>query len=273
MFGRHFRRHGHGPWREAEEAGRDQRGFEGRGGPHEGEFPHGHHGRWREDAERGFEQNGGQHHHGPHFGGWRGHARAWFGPEDRDRNRFFGRGGPFGGRGPFGGDPSDEDGGGRQRHRRGDIKFVLLELLAEQPRHGYELIKEIEQRYAGFYRPSPGSVYPTLQLLEEAGQLTSEQSDGKRVYTITEAGQQVLALHQSYGEPEGGRGGRRGFRRGGAAPEMEQLGRSVMALFAGMKQLAQNGTPEQIRAATTVFDTARRELYAILAQAGEEKPE
>jgi DNA-binding PadR family transcriptional regulator len=272
MFGRHFRRHGHGPWREDEQAGCDERGFEERGGPHERGF--GHHGPGREE-QWGFEERGGRQHHGPHFGRHFGeHARAWFGPEDHDHfNRFFGRGGPFGGRGPFGGDPSDEDGGGRNRHRRGDIKFVLLELLAEQPRHGYELIKEIEQRYAGFYRPSPGSVYPTLQLLEEAGQLTSEQSDGKRVYTITEAGQQALAEHQRTSEPVGGRGGRRGFRRGGAGPEMQQLGRSVMALFAGMKQLAQNGTPEQISAATAVFDTARRELYAILAQAGEEKPE
>ncbi|MFN8481249.1 MAG: PadR family transcriptional regulator [Kouleothrix sp.] len=88
---------------------------------------------------------------------------AWFGPDE---------GGPFDRgfwRGRRGGGPFDEDGGGRRRQRRGDIKSALLELLAEQPRHGYELIKELEQRYGGFYRPSPGSVYPTLQLLEDEG--------------------------------------------------------------------------------------------------------
>lgn len=69
----------------------------------------------------------------------------------------------------------------------------MLTLLAEQPQHGYQLIKELENRYGGFYRPSPGSVYPTLQLLEEGGYLTSEQIEGKRVYTITDSGRQLLA--------------------------------------------------------------------------------
>src|SRR6266540_3292714 len=90
-----------------------------------------------------------------------------------------------------------------RRQRRGDIKYVLLELLAEQPRHGYELIKELEQRYAGFYWPSPGSVYPTLQLLEDEGHLTSETIDGKRVYTITDSGRQLLDEQRSQREDAG----------------------------------------------------------------------
>ena len=92
------------------------------------------------------------------------------------------------GRGPFGHDFGE---GGRKRQRRGDIKFILLELIKEQPRHGYELIKVLEERYGGFYRPSPGTVYPTLQLLEDEGNLTSE-TVGKRTYKITAAGEALL---------------------------------------------------------------------------------
>src|SRR5262245_4261789 len=77
------------------------------------------------------------------------------------------------------------------RMRRGDIKFHLLEILKDNPRHGYEIISELEKRSGG-YRPSPGSVYPTLQMLEEGGYLTSEQVEGKKVYTITEEGLKLL---------------------------------------------------------------------------------
>src|SRR5688572_27921402 len=77
------------------------------------------------------------------------------------------------------------------RRRRGDIKFHLLEILKEGPRHGYEIISELEKRSGG-YRPSPGSVYPTLQMLEEAGFLTGEQVEGKKIYTITEEGLKLL---------------------------------------------------------------------------------
>ena len=78
--------------------------------------------------------------------------------------------------------------GDEPRTRRGDIKFILLELLSERPQHGYELIKELEARRGGFRRLIPGSVYQTLQMLEEGGYVTSEEVDGKRVYTITESG-------------------------------------------------------------------------------------
>ena len=186
-------------------------------------------------------------------------GRGPFGPPHR-------HGGPFGG-GPFGDDPFGEDGGGRRRQRRGDIKYVLLELLAEQPRHGYELIKELESRYAGFYRPSPGSVYPTLQLLEDEGHLTSETVDGKRVYTVTESGRQLLRERQERGDDHGGFGPR-GFRRGQMSPELAKLRDSTMAIMSSVMQVARHGTPEQVRAAQSALDTARREVYSILAEAG-----
>jgi DNA-binding PadR family transcriptional regulator len=75
---------------------------------------------------------------------------------------------------------------------RGDIKYLILDLLAEKPRHGYDIIKELESRYCGFYSPSPGTVYPTLQMLEDLGWVKSSESEGKRVFEITEKGRQEL---------------------------------------------------------------------------------
>jgi DNA-binding PadR family transcriptional regulator len=74
--------------------------------------------------------------------------------------------------------------------RRGDIKYLVLEALADGPRHGYDVITTIEERYGS--RPSPGSIYPTLQMLEDAGHVKGSDQDGKRVYTITESGRQLL---------------------------------------------------------------------------------
>ncbi|MCL4531710.1 MAG: PadR family transcriptional regulator, partial [Actinobacteria bacterium] len=84
----------------------------------------------------------------------------------------------------------------RFRHRmfeRGDLKYVILELLAEKPMHGYEVIRALEEKSGGFYSPSPGAVYPTLQMLEDLGHVTSSQQDGKRVYRITDEGKAFLA--------------------------------------------------------------------------------
>lgn len=206
-----------------------------------------------------------------HFGGHR-HGRR-FGPrEDEEFERPFRRGGPFGG-GPFGGHfggPFDEDGGGRRRQRRGDIKYVLLELLAEQPRHGYDLIKALEERSGGFYRPSPGTVYPTLQLLEDEGHLSSSTVDGKRVYTITDSGRQLLEAHQQRQAGEGRSQHRHGFYGPAEGSAREELRHSVMALMASIMQAGRHGTPAQVQAVLQLLDTTRREIYAILAKADAE---
>ena len=76
---------------------------------------------------------------------------------------------------------------------RGDFKYLILDLLKTKPRYGYEIIRELEEKFFGFYSPSPGSVYPTLQYLEEGGLVTSNLQDGKKVYTITEEGLKFLA--------------------------------------------------------------------------------
>jgi DNA-binding PadR family transcriptional regulator len=130
------------------------------------------------------------HRHGPFFGF--GHRR-WadddefpFGRWGRRWARDFG----FGGGPPFGGP-------GERFFGRGDLKYVILELLKEQPRHGYDIIRALEDRMRGRYRPSPGSVYPTLQMLEDLGYVSSSQQEGKKVYTITDEGLRYLNEQQS----------------------------------------------------------------------------
>ncbi len=76
--------------------------------------------------------------------------------------------------------------------QRGDLKYVILEMIRDKPRHGYEVIRALEERSHGFYAPSPGAVYPTLQMLEEMGYVTASQQDGKKVYTITDEGRRFL---------------------------------------------------------------------------------
>jgi DNA-binding PadR family transcriptional regulator len=83
-----------------------------------------------------------------------------------------------------------------ERHSRlfgkGDLKYVILDLLKDKPSHGYEIIRALEERSHGFYSPSAGSVYPTLQLLEDMGYVTSTEQDGKKVYAITDEGKRFL---------------------------------------------------------------------------------
>ncbi|MBN2238185.1 MAG: PadR family transcriptional regulator [Dehalococcoidales bacterium] len=80
----------------------------------------------------------------------------------------------------------------RRPFQRGDFKYILLQHLKEKPSYGYEIIRAVEERFHGFYVPSPGSVYPTLQMLEEMGHVTSAEKDGKKVYSITHEGLQFL---------------------------------------------------------------------------------
>ena len=140
------------------------------------------------------------------------------------------------------------------RMRRGDIKFHLLEILKDTPRHGYEIISELEKQSGG-YRPSPGSVYPTLQMLEEGGYLTGEQVDGKKVYTITEAGLKLLD------------------DRGGASfeadPRMTQafeMRRSLLKFGAAVMDGVRDGDEETIKRISEIVNRARREVYAVLAE-------
>jgi DNA-binding PadR family transcriptional regulator len=156
----------------------------------------------------------------------------------------------FGGRGRFGREMWGPGGGGRAR--RGDIKFLILAVLAEGPRHGYDIIAELEEQSNGRYRPSPGSVYPTLTMLEEGGFITGEQADGKRVFTITDDGRRMLE-----NKPAGA---------ADAEDDGVDLRGAAMKLGAAVMQAARagdNATHERIR---TILDAARKEIYAILAE-------
>ena len=77
--------------------------------------------------------------------------------------------------------------------QKGDLKYVILDLLKDKPRHGYEIIRELEDRSHGTYKPSPGAIYPTLQMFEDMGYTYSTERDGKKIYTITEQGIEFLA--------------------------------------------------------------------------------
>ena len=87
-------------------------------------------------------------------------------------------------------------GGHRRRAGRGEVRYLILDALAEQPRHGYDVIQTIEQRAGGSYRPSPGTVYPTLQMLDEMGHVVSREESGKRIFEITDEGRADLDAHR-----------------------------------------------------------------------------
>jgi DNA-binding PadR family transcriptional regulator len=140
------------------------------------------------------------------------------------------------------------------RMRRGDIKFLLLEILKEGPRHGYEIITGLEGKFRG-YRPSPGSVYPTLQMLEEGGYVTSEQVEGKKIYTITEAGLKLLEERGSTSFEE-----TPGMRH--AFEIRESLMKLSIAVMDGVR-----GTDEETRKRVRkILNRARKEVYAVLAE-------
>jgi DNA-binding PadR family transcriptional regulator len=76
--------------------------------------------------------------------------------------------------------------------QKGDLKYIILDLLKDKPRHGYDIIRELEEQSYGFYKPSPGVIYPTLQMLEEMGYASSTEQEGKKIYSITEEGLKFL---------------------------------------------------------------------------------
>jgi DNA-binding PadR family transcriptional regulator len=147
-----------------------------------------------------------RHHHNHHWD----HAR-------------FGRHG-FGGHSHWGGRGEGRGmRGGERVFESGDLRFVILALIAEQPSHGYELIKAIEEKLGGGYSPSPGVVYPTLTLLEELGYASVEAQDGgKKLYTITDAGRAFLAENRKTVDAIFARMTEAGSRGGRFSPQLMQ---------------------------------------------------
>ena len=157
-----------------------------------------------------------------------------------------GRGGP-GGRG-------GRDSGRVFNH--GELRLVVLALIAESPRHGYEIIKAIEDRLAGSYSPSPGVIYPTLTLLQELGHATVEEHEGKKRYTITAEGQRYLAEHQDAVDVALARMKEVSARHGGGpAP---QIIRAMENLKLAMRLRLSRGplTEEQLQSVAAALDAA-----------------
>ncbi|HEX2707638.1 MAG TPA: PadR family transcriptional regulator [Solirubrobacterales bacterium] len=152
-------------------------------------------------------------------------------------------------------------GRGGPRARRGDVRAAVLALLAERSMHGYEMIKEIEERTQGAWTPSAGSIYPTLQMLEDQGLIQGEESDGKRRFTLTETG--VAEQKERAGEETPW-----DAVRSGAAPEQIHLRDSVHKLHHSIGQVFHAADEGQQKRVRELLDETRRKIYAILAEEG-----
>lgn len=167
--------------------------------------------------------------------------------------------GGFGGRG---GGP-EGFGGGRGGGRvfdHGDLRLVVLALIGEAPRHGYEIIKAIEERVAGSYSPSPGVIYPTLTMLQDLGQVTSEEQGGKKRYTISEEGRRYLEANKPAVEAVLARMAEVHARHGGGVAP--QILRAMENLKMALRlRLSQGPLDEkQLQAVTTALDAAAQNI-------------
>jgi DNA-binding PadR family transcriptional regulator len=186
-------------------------------------------------------------------------GRGRCGPGAHRHRHGFGPG-PFGdfGGGPFGGWGRGPRGRGRKA-RRGDIRTAALLLLAEEPRNGYQIMQEVEERSDGVWRPSPGSVYPALQQLEDEGLIRSEELDGRKLFALTDSGR---ALVQERGTDKPAPWEQMSGEFSSEAHELGRLMREVAFAFA---QVMRTGSPGQVAKARDVLADARRDLYRILA--------
>ena len=146
------------------------------------------------------------------------------------------------------------------RAGRGEVRTAVLALLAEQPMHGYQIIHEIEERSGGSWKPSAGSVYPTLQLLADEGLISAEENNGRKIYSLTDAGREAVADTDT-SAPWDASASTPGRGHGHAA-----LPKAGVELAQAAAQVGRTGSPEQVKEAVTVLDDARRKLYSILAQ-------
>jgi DNA-binding PadR family transcriptional regulator len=209
----------------------------------------------QDDFERGGRSHCGRHH-GHHGGrgdfadarGGRGHWFAAWRERSADRE---GRHG-FGGRG-FGR-------GGERMFDAGDVRLVVLKLLAEQPSYGYQLIKTMEERLGGGYTPSAGVIYPTLTMLEEEGLASVATSDNKKVYTVTASGQQYLEASKERVEELFARldVAGRGFRRG-RSPEIMRAFMNLRGAIS-VRMHREKVTKEQIQKIAEAINAAAKAI-------------
>jgi DNA-binding PadR family transcriptional regulator len=198
-----------------------------------------------------------------HRGGRGGHGR---GPGGRGRTRFPGTpgfpGGPGFGRGfadfgPWMGGPKPMRG---PRVRRGNVRAAAIALLAEDSMNGYQIIQEISERSGGVWRPSPGSIYPALQQMEDEGLIRAETGEGgRRAYVLTDEGRAYAAAHQEELRAPWD------VVAGSVGSEAIELRRLFHQVMTAAVQVAQAGSPPQIEQAHRILADTRRRLYGILA--------
>jgi len=186
---------------------------------------------------------GPRHHHRRHESHREAHAHHFAGP-------------------PFGGGHKGRHRG--RKARRGDIRTAALLLLAEQPRNGYQIMQEVKERSEGVWRPSPGSVYPTLQQLEDEGLVRSQESEGQRLLELTDSGRAVLEERGKDAPPPWE------AMAGGVGEQALELGSLVRQIGLAAMQVMQAGSDAQVEEARKLLTDARRSLYRILAE-GDEK--
>jgi DNA-binding PadR family transcriptional regulator len=150
-------------------------------------------------------------------------------------------------------------GGGGGSVRRGNVRFAILAVLQDKPMHGYQVIQDLEARTDGRWRPSAGSIYPTLQLLEDEGLVTSEDVDGRRTYNLTDAGRKVasdtplsrLSRHAGLGTD--------------VADDVLDVRKLALHLIGAAVQVKRMGSPEANKAARDILVDARKQMYRLLA--------
>jgi len=143
---------------------------------------------------------------------------------------------------------------------RGDIRATILALLAEEPMHGYQIIQEVTDRTGGGWRPSPGSVYPTLQQLEDEELVRTVHTDGRRVFELTDAGREQAAALPSQTPWESA---------GDGDDDLAALRDLAFQLLGATRQVALAGSAKQIESAQAILREARRGIYQLLAEDGE----
>lgn len=172
------------------------------------------------------------------------------------------------GRGGFGhgpGRPEGERGGGRAR--RGETRYVLMDALLSGPKHGYEIVKALEERSAGQYVPSPGTVYPTMQYLQDEGYVTVTQEGDRRVFQLTDAGKAELAAHAAEVEGFWVRFQARSMAQASKhevaflEEEMESLNRTI---WGGLGDAIERGDQEMIRRVRQAIEGCRNDVRNVI---------
>jgi DNA-binding PadR family transcriptional regulator len=221
---------------------------------------------WGREFEQLFQQHGQGGHggHGRHGGArggeWTGQWGSWqWGPPNRRSGPPPWLAGLFG--------LAQQERARAPRARRGDVRVAILAVLADGPLNGYQVIQEIADRTGGAWRPSPGSVYPTISQLEDEGLVEGDDERGRRTLRLSDAGRDFLAEHEAEVA-----GVWAPFAEGAGSPEDDEVGVDFASLkpelgrvMNAVWQIITTGTDDQRRAAVGVLVEARRALYQILA--------